>query len=229
MDPIDIVDEVNALLKLRVGDAYRLEHIKQAYIENKTIWVTDQNYLQRMKEKYLNKQQSEDHIEDKEKDEEGFENKETIHCWKCGKKTPLGANFCMLCGSSLFEVGVNNIQQQKTVSSVSQLKGISMKIPIMIGIPVLILIIIGGAYSSGYFDNTFDRYDSEVIPSKEIQSKVTVQPSSESDSKCGPGTIFDSNSNSCVLDTGVDPKNVNSKCGTGTIFDSNSNSCVLDN
>ena len=49
----DIVDDVNALLKLGVGDAYRLEHIKQAYIENKTVWGSDGNYLQEMREKYL--------------------------------------------------------------------------------------------------------------------------------------------------------------------------------
>ena len=36
----DIVDNVNALLKLNVGDPYRLEHIKQAYILNKIIWKT---------------------------------------------------------------------------------------------------------------------------------------------------------------------------------------------
>ncbi|AJW71086.1 zinc-ribbon domain-containing protein [Nitrosopumilus adriaticus] len=228
MEPSDIVDEVNALLKLRVGDAYRLEHIKQAYIENKTIWVTDQNYLQRMKEKYLNKQQVVSSPEDNESSDE-FENKETIHCWKCGKKTPLGANFCMLCGSSLFEVGANSIQHQKVPASINQFKGIGLKMPIIIGIPVLILIIVGGAYGLGYFDNTFERYDSvdsEVLHSKETESK-TILSSTESDSKCGPGTIFDSDSNSCVLDSGLEPEE-NSKCGPGTIFDSDSNSCVLD-
>ena len=52
MDSTDVIDEVNALLKLGVGE-YRLEHIKQAFIQNKTIWVTDENYLKRMREKYL--------------------------------------------------------------------------------------------------------------------------------------------------------------------------------
>ncbi|MBT8173221.1 MAG: zinc ribbon domain-containing protein [Nitrosopumilus sp.] len=230
MESADIVDEVNALLKLGVGDAYRLEHIKQAYIENKTIWVTDQNYLQRMKEKYLNKQKPEDQVEGKENGDEEFENKETIHCWKCGKKTPLGANFCMLCGSSLFEVGTNNTQHEKTAGSINQLK-IGLKIPMIVGIPVLILIIIGGAYGLGYFDNAVEKegsVESKVIPSKVEQSKETSKSSTSSDSKCGPGTIFDSEANSCVLDNGVDPDKINSKCGPGTIFDSESNSCVLE-
>ena len=51
----DIIDDVNALLKLGVGDPYRLEHIKQAYIQDKTIWQSDSRYLQKMKEKYLTK------------------------------------------------------------------------------------------------------------------------------------------------------------------------------
>jgi len=99
--------------------------------------------------------------------------------------------------------------------------------PIMIGIPILILIIIGGAYGFGYFDNMFERYDSEALPSKGVEPK-TISSSNESDSKCGPGTIFDSDSNSCVLDNGAEPGKINSKCGPGTIFDSDSNSCVLD-
>ena len=53
MEDRDIVDDVNALLNLGVGDAYRLEHIKQSYIQNKSIWNVDKNYLQKMVEKYL--------------------------------------------------------------------------------------------------------------------------------------------------------------------------------
>ena len=99
MDSVDIVDEVNALLKLGVGDPYRLEHIKQAYIQNKTIWTTDGNYLQRMREKYLTKLGSDVQTNIDENVDDNSENKDTIHCWKCGKKSPLGANFCMICGS----------------------------------------------------------------------------------------------------------------------------------
>ena len=45
MDSHDVVDEVNALLKLGVGDPYRLEHIKQTYIQNQKIWITDEIIL----------------------------------------------------------------------------------------------------------------------------------------------------------------------------------------
>jgi len=107
MDSTDVVDEVNSLLKLGVGDPYRLEHIKQTYIQNRKIWITDENYLQRLREKYLVKHNSDIQTDDEIVFENEPENKETIHCWKCGKKGPLGANFCMICGTSIFEVGAN--------------------------------------------------------------------------------------------------------------------------
>ncbi len=210
MDSVDIVDEVNALLKLGVGDPYRLEHIKQAYIQNKTIWTTDGNYMQRMREKYLTKLGSDVQTNIDENVDDNSENKDTIHCWKCGKKSPLGANFCMICGSSLFEVGsIQTTHEAIPTNSKNQSKSIGLKIPTMIGIPVLILIIIGGAYGMGFFDNTFEKYtpdDSigDVIDSKdntidsEDSSDDTTLPT-ETNSKCGTGTVFDPETNSCVL------------------------------
>lgn len=205
MEAHDIVDNVNALLKLGVGDAYRLEHIKQSYIDNKTIWITDNNYLQQMIGKYLTKHQTDKKPDDES--ENNSEDKDVVHCWKCGKKCSLGANFCMACGSSIFEVGaesktaeVHMPQESKTKNPT---KNIGLKIPIIIGIPVLILIIIGGAYSQGFFDNAFDRYESEEPLEDKvdvIESTSETVVSDETNSKCGSGTVFDAESNSCVLD-----------------------------
>ena len=75
LDAPDIVDDVNALLKLGVGDAYRLEHIKQSYIDNKTIWITDANYLDKLREKYLTKPNTATLTEDEPEDDG-----EGIHC-----------------------------------------------------------------------------------------------------------------------------------------------------
>jgi len=243
LDSKDIVDNVNALLKLNVGDPYRLEHIKQAYILNKIIWKSDDRYLTQLREKYLKRHkidQPDLQPETVENIENDSENEDTIHCWKCGKKVPLRANFCMVCGSSIFEVNTEPQKAEVQIPSNSkkQSKGMGLKIPIIIGIPVLILIIIGGAYSQGLLDNTFEKYSSEdtiedVVDSK-VSDKETTSPT-ESNSKCGAGTIFDSESNSCVLDNGSNSKDkeiltteTNSKCGAGTIFDSESNACVLD-
>jgi len=224
MDSTDVVDEVNALLKLDVGDPYRLEHIKQTFIQNKKIWITDENYLKNLRKKYLVK-----HSTDTQTDEIVFENepenKDTIHCWKCGKKGPLGANFCMICGTSIFEVGANPqpIPESKP-SSFS--KSIPLKIPIIIGIPVLILIILGAGYSLGYFDNALDS-SSDVTSTSEIKNEDIFY--GEFDEKCGTGTVLDPETNACRV--GVvkisSSDETDSICGPGTVFDSKSNSCVL--
>jgi hypothetical protein len=197
----DVVDDVNALLKLGVGDPYRLEHIKQAYILNATIWKSDEKYLQQMKEKYLIKQ-SDVQTEIDENSESDSENKDLIHCWKCGKKVPLKANFCMICGSSIFEVGTDTQRdvQIPSVHSKNQTKTIGLKIPIMIGIPVLILLIIGVGYSQGFLDNALERQTLDDPIKNEIDSSDKEILPTETNSKCGTGTIFDPKTNSCILD-----------------------------
>jgi hypothetical protein len=197
MDSEDVVDDANALLKLGVGDSYRLEHIKQAYVQNKTIWVTDENYLKRMKEKYLTKhnpdtQSSADVIFENES-----EDKETIHCWKCGKKGPLGANFCMICGTSIFEVGANP-KPIPEVKSKSFTKSIPLKIPILVGIPLLIVIILGAGYTMGSFDDILEKQPVTDSMSVDESEEKELLPS-EINSKCGAGTKFDPVSDSCIL------------------------------
>jgi len=224
MDSKDVVDEVNALLKLDVGDPYRLEHIKQTFIQNKKIWITDENYLKNLRDKYLVK-----HTSDTQTDEIVFENepenKETIHCWKCGKKGPLGANFCMICGSSIFEVGANPQQVSESKSS-SSFTSIPLKIPIIIGIPILILIILGAGYSLGYFDNALNS-SSDTTSTSVIEDEDIFY--GEFDSKCGPGTVLDPETNVCRLGSVKTSSSgeTDSKCGPGTVFDSESNSCIL--
>jgi len=226
MDSTDVVDDVNALLKLGVGDAYRLEHIKQAFVQNKNIWVTDENYLKRLREKYLVKQTSEENSNDEIVFENEPDEKETIHCWKCGKQVPLRANFCMICGTSLFEVGSEPQPIPESKPSAKSSKSIPLKLPIIIGIPVIILIILGAAFSQGYFDSAFEKTPSNVV-STEIEKEDIFY--GEFDSKCGAGTVLDPETNACrVGEVKSDSSDeIDSKCGAGTVFDSESNSCVL--
>ena len=225
MDSSDIVDEVNALLKLGVGDPYRLEHIKQTYIQNQKIWITDENYLKRLREKYLVKHASDVPLDENIVFENEPEDNETIHCWKCGKKGPLGANFCMICGTSLFEVGSNPQPVVETARSRNYKKSIPLKIPILVAIPVLILIIIGAAYSQGYFDSTLE--SSDIITAPVIENEVIFY--GEHDPKCGDGTVLDPETNACRLGSVKTSSSgeTDSKCGSGTVFDSESNSCIL--
>ena len=226
MDSSDVVDEVNALLKLGVGDPYRLEHIKQTYIQNQKIWITDENYLKRLREKYLVKHTSDVPSNENIVFENEPEDNETIHCWKCGKKGPLGANFCMICGTSLFEVGSNPQSVIETSNSKNYKKSIPLKIPILVAIPVLILIIIGAAYSQGYFDSTLE--SSDIITAPVIENEVIFY--GEYDPKCGDGTVLDPETNACRLGSVKTSSSdeIDSKCGPGTVFDSESNSCILE-
>ena len=227
MDSTDVIDEVNTLLKLGVGDSYRLEHIKQAYIQNKTIWITDENYLKRMREKYLTK-----HTSDIDSADLVFENepknKEMIHCWKCGKKGPLDATFCMVCGTALFDIGNDSSSSSESKSNSSRFgKSIPLKIPMIIGIPVLVLIILGVGYTQGYFDNVLNSmspFDETSVIEKDVV--LPVDP----DSPCGSGTVFDPETNSCILNTASNTVNIDepsSQCGPGTIFNPKTNSCDL--
>jgi len=62
----------------------------------------------------------------------------------------------------------------------------------MIGIPVLILLILGVGFSQGFFDNVLER---QVLDDP-IENEIF--------SKCGTGTIFDPETNSCILDDPMD-------------------------
>jgi len=231
MDDSDIIDALNGLLKLGVGDPYRLEHIKQAYIQNKTLWDTDQKYLEHLRDRYLFRlipKPQTDALEDSTTSEP--EQQDFIHCWHCGSKNPIAGNFCMVCGSSLFEIGKSEYADSEKISrhaSQSKQRTIGKKIPIMIGIPVLILAIIGVGASQELFSDVFDNTPSEDIAEPKSSSEDITEPKSstsektqptETHSKCGKGTVYDQVTNSCVL----------SKCGPGTILDPKTNSCVLD-
>jgi hypothetical protein len=62
----------------------------------------------------------------------------------------------MICGTSIFEVGGDAQPVPESKPSASFTKSIPLKFPLLIGIPVLILIILGAGYSLGYFDNALE-------------------------------------------------------------------------
>jgi hypothetical protein len=229
MGSVDVIDEVNALLKLGVGDPYRLEHIKQAYILNSTIWKSDERYLEQLREKYIVKHKVEQNTQETDENlQTNSEDKKLIHCWKCGKKSLFEANFCMICGSSLFEVGTESKAVDVKIPSgrpKNQRKTRGLKIPVMIIIPVLILIILGSGYSQGLFDNILEKRVMEETVEEEtmeetLEEEIIEEPAETvgetSKTQCGPGTI--PKEGVCVL---ICP-------GTGTIFDEDTKSCIVE-
>ena len=202
----DVVDDVNALLEMRVGDIFRLEHIKHAYIQNKTIWESDKKYLEQLKEKYLVEIQPEGESSD-DPEKKG----KTIHCWKCGKTSQFDANFCMFCGVSLFDVGTEkkNHENDKETNTEKRTK-FNLKIPIIIAIPVLILAILGVGYSQGFFDDIFEKKtvapivtnateNTKSVPPKQVEEKEETV-TKETNAKCGTGLVYNPDTNQCVID-----------------------------
>ncbi len=184
----DIVDDVNALLKLGVGDIYRLEHIKQAYMANKTIWDSDAKYMAHMKSKYLKPDA------DAPEDAKDAEDEEIIHCWKCGQKNSLKANFCMVCGVSLFEIDSKPETESKQTHRASRGIKSRLKKPILIAIPILILLAAGAAIATGSVDVGLPQFGSGGTVPVVVPDDPTV-----THSKCGTGTVFDPVSNTCAL------------------------------
>ena len=66
----------------------------------------------------------------------------------------------------------------------------------MIGVLAILAVIGGAVVMSGGFEKTISSIDDKEPLSKETTSTVT----SDSNSKCGAGTVFDDTTNSCILE-----------------------------
>jgi len=197
---LDVIETVTRLLELKVGDPYRLEHIKQSFVDKKTLWESDGKYLEYMKKKYLDNIQIK--IKEPKSENETFEDsKDLIHCWKCGNQNSIKANFCMNCGVTLFEVGEGGKSEEQTVPKIQKsTRKIGIKIPIIIGVIAVVIAIAGVTATSGYFDVEIDSTSNSVAKNVETEKSIVEESSVESDSKCGKGTVFDPDTNSCVLE-----------------------------
>ncbi|MDB4342320.1 zinc ribbon domain-containing protein [Nitrosopumilus sp.] len=112
---------MNILLKMKVGDPYRLEHIKLMLKQKRTVYGSDRAYLDHLihdyieevkTQKKLSKLRGEDQFEEpsettteKNIEDDGGEEElvelEHIYCWKCGKSIPVNSKFCLDCGSDI--------------------------------------------------------------------------------------------------------------------------------
>ena len=72
------------------------------------------------------------------------------------------------------------------------------------------------------FDKTVTSIDNSVQPSVEVIDE-TIESDVDTNSKCGPGTVFDETTNTCILEG----TQTNSKCGPGTVFDETTNTCMI--
>ena len=242
-----LLDQVNILIKMKVGDAYRLEHIKLMLKQKRTVYGSDRVYLDHLIDEYIEqiktqKQLSKirdddlfegdaEEIRSEENNEDESEDKiielEHIYCWKCGKSIPVNSKFCLDCGSDIKKPQVKEEIVKETHDKIpdeiikkKSNDGNKKNILIVVGV-LAILAIIGGAV---VMEGTFDKTISSIGDNKQLPKENTIPVKSDSTSKCGTGTVFDDATNSCVLEG----TQTTSKCGTGTVFDDATNSCVLE-
>ena len=244
-----LLDQVNILIKMKVGDPYRLEHIKLMLKQKRTVYGSDRAYLDHLihdyieqvkTQKKLSKIRGEDPFEedseimvseedDEDDDKDDVVEMEHIYCWKCGKSIPVNSKFCLDCGCDIKnpEVKEDPVEKipEKTPNEVIEKKsnpGNKKNIFIVIGALVILAVIGGAVVMNNGFDKTVSSDDASVQPPTEVISEI-IESNVDTNSKCGSGTVFDDATNTCLLaDT-----QTSSKCGAGTVFDDATNTCII--
>ncbi len=98
------IDDVYELIRLGRGDLGRLEHIKSALEDKRTLYTSDKKYIEELTSKYLsakNQSNSKESAEEKYEESRIDDISETIFCGKCGASLQNDSNFCVKCGASL--------------------------------------------------------------------------------------------------------------------------------
>ena len=242
-----LLDQVNILIKMKVGDPYRLEHIKLMLKQKRTVYGSDRAYLDHLihdyieqvkTQKKLSKIRGEDPFkEDSETvvseedidDEDDVVEMEHIYCWKCGNSIPVNSKFCLSCGCDIKnpEVKEDDIDKtldktpDKTIVKKSN-NGNRKNIIIVVGVLVILAVIGGAVVMNNGFDRTFSSVDEPIQSPTEVISKTT-ESNIDTNSKCGVGTVFDDATNTCLLEA----TQTSSKCGVGTVFDDATNTCLI--
>ena len=242
-----LLDQVNILIKMKVGDPYRLEHIKLMLKQKRTVYGSDRAYLDHLihdyieqikTQKKLSKIRGEDPFEEdfeimvSEEDDEDNDvvEMEHIYCWKCGKSIPVNSKFCLDCGCDIKnpEVKEDSVEKipEKTPNEVIEKKSNHRNrknIFIVIGVLAILAVIGGAVVMNNGFDKKVSSDDASVQPPTEVISEIT-ESDVDTNSKCGAGTVFDDATNTCLLED----TQTSSKCGAGTVFDDATNTCLLE-
>ena len=112
-----LLDQVNILIKMKVGDPYRLQHIKLMLKQKRSVYGSDRAYLDHLIHDYIEEVKTQKKLskirgenpfeensetitsdEDVEDDDDDLVVLENIYCWKCGKSIPVNSKFCLSCG-----------------------------------------------------------------------------------------------------------------------------------
>ena len=241
-----LLDQVNILIKMQVGDPYRLEHIKLMLKQKRTVYGSDRAYLDKLIHEYIEQvktqkklakirgenpfeEDSENILSEENVDEDDVIEMQHIYCWKCGKSIPVNSKFCLECGSDVKnpEVKEDTVEKipDKIPDKVIETKsnnGNKKNILIVIGVLAILAVIGGAVVVNNGFDKTVSSDDDSVqLPTEVINE--TTESDVDTNSKCGAGTVFDDATNTCLLEG----TQTTSKCGAGTVFDDATNTCMI--
>jgi len=243
-----LLDDVNALLKLKQGDLGRLEHIKATLESRNVLYISDTKYLRELTREYLEDHKGQrlerfnsydypeytnrlketpvaepERTSEEEKEAEQMAKNlkeageisedvkksipkiiESNKNYFCGN-TIKNENFCRKCGSSLYIIEEEEKQYDDRFRKNEPQEKISTKNQVKISKSTLLIIILFGVIIVGGIAMGI-----KILGENEIQIGNTIDTTPvietipvddlESDSKCGPGTVFDEVSNSCVLE-----------------------------
>ncbi|MFQ5440233.1 MAG: hypothetical protein ACE5DL_02115 [Nitrosopumilaceae archaeon] len=180
-----LLEQVNSLIKMQVGDPYRLEHIKSRLEQNKVLTLSDTKYLNVLLDRYnRNVEQKESQTLKSEPNELSELKSEPNVCWKCEQTNPILAKFCNSCGSSLVKLPektkiisekAKKISEKSSKETQSWIQtrsttmpkrmGKGKKILIGIGILVILIVIVGLIQGDQFFtslENIFNDLQQKI-------------------------------------------------------------------
>lgn len=190
-----LLDQVNSLIKMNVGDPYRLEHIKFRLEQNKVLTLSDKKYLSDLLDSYIRNVGIEEHTTSKiESTTSTPINSDSNYCWKCGTENPNNAKFCNSCGSSIEKLtdrpkifsekptqeSQSWIQTRSTTMPKRMGKG--KKIVIGMGIIIFFIFIVGLITDYEFLDiieklvNNFQQQIGSLLEGLSIKLKTTHNP-----------------------------------------------------
>ena len=88
----ELINNVNELIRLEKGDLGRLTHIKDTLQQNKTLYESDKEYLEKLSRQYLDGKPNEDETHYDQPNSNLF-------CFKCGQNLKSDNSFCPICGT----------------------------------------------------------------------------------------------------------------------------------
>jgi len=91
-----LLKKIDEFIKMEIGDATRLKHIRQSIIENRRLYNSDIQYVNGLEKK--NPLTIDENKEKYQKDTE-------IICWKCQQELKSSPRFCPFCGADQEQTG----------------------------------------------------------------------------------------------------------------------------